>query len=407
MNCRFCSNRLEHTFLDLGFAPLSNAFLSYPELSKPEQYFPLKTKVCNHCWLVQTDDYSKAKEIFNVEYPYFSSSSSSWLKHTKDFCNSIFNELNLNSNSFVIEIASNDGYLLKNFLDLKVPCLGIEPTSSTAAKAKELGIPVLEEFFDEDSANKLAKENKKADLIIGNNVYAHVPNLNSFTKGLKQALKTGGTITLEFPHLLELLRQNQFDTIYHEHFSYLSLSTVKRIFEKFSLRIWKVEQIPTHGGSLRIYGCHTESKRKTDISVDCLLKKEIEYGIEKLSTYLEFGNNIEKIKLEFLRFLIDKKTELKSVAGYGAAAKGNTLLNYSGIKQDLLPFVFDLSPKKQNKFLPGSHIPVLPPSEIKNLKPDFLIIFPWNIKNEIMSQHSYIKDWGGSFVVIQPEIQFF
>jgi hypothetical protein len=406
MNCRHCGTPLTHTFLDLGFAPPSNAYLTKGDLNKPEKYYPLNIKVCDQCWLVQTEDYAEADELFSPDYAYFSSTSSGWLDHAKRYTKQMTEMLNLNGDSHVIEVASNDGYLLKNFVDVGIPCLGIEPTDSTATAAEKLGIPVLREFFSEKLGEQLAKKGKQADLIAGNNVYAHVPDINDFTKGLKAALKPEGTITLEFPHLMQLIKQIQFDTVYHEHFSYLSLYTVSQIFQSAGLRVWNVEELPTHGGSLRIYGCYQEDKRATTASVDVILKQEKETGLQTLETYTTFQQLANQVKNNVLQFLIEQKQAGKKVAAYGAAAKGNTLLNYAGVKPDLLSFVSDAAEAKQGKYMPGSHIPILSPKAIEQKLPDFVLILPWNIANEVMKQNSIVRDNGGQFVTAVPEIKF-
>ncbi len=402
MNCRHCGTPLEHTFLDLGFAPPSNAYLREVDLFQPEKYYPLKVKVCDKCWLVQTEDYAQANELFDSDYAYFSSTSVGWLKHASEYAEKMIKELNLGSNSLVIEVASNDGYLLKNFVANNINCLGIEPTASTASAAEKLGIPVLSEFFGESLAKQLVINGKKADLIVGNNVFAHVPDINDFTQGLRTVLKSGGTITLEFPHLLQLIRYTQFDTVYHEHFSYLSLFTVKKIFESVGLRIYHVEELSTHGGSLRVYGCHKEDLRHTTDAVEKLLDEERHCGLQSLDTYQRFQVGADKIKDDLLLFLIEKKREGKKVGAYGAAAKGNTLLNYAGVRPDLLPYVCDAAPAKQGKFMPGSHIPILSPAMIKEKKPDYIVILPWNISKEVMSQNYYVKEWGAKFVLAVP-----
>jgi len=306
--------------------------------------------------------------------------------------------------SFVIEVGANDGYLLKNFIEKNIPCLGIEPTKSTADAAEKLNIPVVREFFGETLGKQLAGKSKQADLIIGNNVYAHVPDINDFTKGLKAALKPGGTITLEFPHLMRLIEQTQFDTIYHEHFSYLSLHTVSRIFSSVDLRVWKVEEIPTHGGSLRVYGCHQNDEHETSRSVDKLLKEEVNRGLLELETYMNFTGRVNKIKDDLLSFLIDQKSSGNKVVAYGAAAKGNTLLNYAGIKPDLIPFVYDAAKSKQGKFLPGSHIPILSPEFLSKTNPDFLLILPWNIADEVRLQNNFLIESGVKFVIAIPNL---
>ncbi|WP_404375905.1 methyltransferase domain-containing protein [Vreelandella aquamarina] len=406
MNCRHCAASLSHTFLDLGFAPPSNAYLTVADLAKPEKYFPLRVKVCDHCWLVQTEDHAQANELFNPDYAYFSSTSSGWLAHAEQYAAQISNELNLNADSLVIEVASNDGYLLKNFVAMRIPCFGIEPTDSTATAAEEKGIPVLREFFGEALGKQLAREGRQADLIIGNNVYAHVPDINDFTRGLKSVLKPSGTITLEFPHLMRLLEHCQFDTIYHEHYSYLSLSTVNRIFKAAGLRIWKVEELDTHGGSLRIYGCHDEDDRADHQSVAAMLQLESSRGLQQLDTYLDFQSRANKIKDDLLYFLIKQKREGKKVAAYGAAAKGNTLLNYAGVKPDLLPLVFDVAVSKQGKFMPGSHIPILAPEKVLDSQIDYLLILPWNISGEVRQQNSAIQERGTEFFIAVPELRF-
>lgn len=406
MKCRHCSAELTHTFLDLGFAPPSNAYLTKDDLTNPERYYPLKVMVCNECWLVQTEDYAQADELFNSEYAYFSSTSTGWLDHAKRYAEKMVQELNLSEDSLVIEVASNDGYLLKNFVQRNIPCLGIEPTYSTAKAAEKLGIQVLQEFFGEVLGRKLAKENRQADLIAGNNVYAHVPDINDFTHGLKAALKSTGTITLEFPHLMRLIEFNQFDTIYHEHFSYLSLYTVSKIFKSAGLRVWNVEELPTHGGSLRIFGCHDTDVRPTLPAVQALLKEESSRGLQNISVYEAFQEKADSIKNDFIEFLITQKKLGKKVAAYGAAAKGNTLLNYAGVKSDLLPFVCDAAKAKQEKYMPGSHIPIFPPKKLLNFDPDYVIIFPWNIKREIIDQLSSCGDWEGRFISFIPKLGF-
>jgi hypothetical protein len=405
MNCRHCHTQLEHVFLDLGFAPPSNAYLKAEDLTKAEVYFPLKLYVCTHCWLVQTEDYARANELFTGDYAYFSSVSQSWLDHSARYAEKITARLDLNHESFVIEIASNDGYLLRNFIAGSIPCLGIEPTTGTAEAAEKIGIPVLREFFGEALACQLKNEGRQADLIIGNNVYAHVPDINDFTAGLKVALKPSGTITLEFPHLMRLIGQVQFDTVYHEHYSYFTLYTVNRIFEASGLKVFDVEELPTHGGSLRVYGCHTNDRRSPQKAVHDLLTEEERRGLRELCTFQGFQQRVELIKDDLLTFLIQQKRSNKKVVAYGAAAKGNTLLNYAGVKSDLLPYVCDASPSKQGRFLPGSHIPILPPSTLSADKPNIVLILPWNITDEILQQHAYVRDWGGGFVSAVPEMK--
>ena len=404
MNCRHCATPLQHTFLDLGFAPPSNAYLSLADLTKPEKYYPLKVKVCTHCWLVQTEDYAQVDELFSADYAYFSSTSTGWMNHAKAYTSSMIERFQLSTNSHVIEIASNDGYLLKNFVTAGIPCLGIEPTASTAAAAEKLNIPVLREFFGETLGKQLAAKQRQADLIAGNNVYAHVPDINDFTRGLKAALKPNGTITLEFPHLMRLIEHTQFDTVYHEHFSYLSLYTAERIFKTAGLRIWDVDQLPTHGGSLRIYGCHAEDARTNTEAVSTLLAEEAQHGLQTLATYQNFQAHADKVKNDLLSFLVEQNHAGKKVAAYGAAAKGNTLLNYAGIKPDLLPFVCDAAQAKQGKYMPGSHIPILAPSALEKIAPDYVLILPWNIAVEVQLQNAALLAQGTKFVTAVPEL---
>ena len=407
MNCRHCRAPLEHVFLDLGFAPPSNAYLSAADLKAPELYFPLKLHVCGRCWLVQTEDYARADELFRHDYAYFSSVSQSWLDHAARYADMIARRLGLGAGSFVVEVASNDGYLLKNFVRAGIPCLGIEPTAGTAAAAEALGVPVLREFFGLALAERLAAEGRQADLILGNNVYAHVPDINDFTLGLKAALKPGGTVTLEFPHLLRLIEHNQFDTVYHEHFSYLSLHTAGRVFQSAGLRVCDVEELPTHGGSLRIYGCHAADPRPDSAAVAALIAEEERRGLRQIATYTRFQARADRAKDDLLDFLVGQKRAGRRVAAYGAAAKGNTLLNYAGVKPDLLPYVCDAAPSKQGKFLPGSHIPVAHPDALRARKPDAVLILPWNIQAEVMGQMACVHAWGGVFAVAIPEIQLF
>jgi len=405
MKCRHCGKPLEHSFLDLGFAPPSNAYLIAEDLARPEKYYPLKVMVCDRCWLVQTEDYAQADELFNSDYAYFSSTSTGWLAHAALYAEKMIKELELDKDSMVIEVASNDGYLLKNFVAAGIPCLGIEPTASTAEAAMKLNIPVAQEFFGEQLGLRLASEGNQADLIAGNNVYAHVPDINDFTLGLKAALKPGGTITLEFPHLMCLIQQAQFDTVYHEHFSYLSLNTVSNIFKTAGLKIWHVEKLSTHGGSLRIYGCHAEDGRQETEAMKVVLAEEASQGLQTLATYQGFQVRADRIKYDLLTFLIEQKRAGKKVVAYGAAAKGNTLLNYAGIKPDLLPFVCDAGPAKQGKYMPGSHIPILPPAVLQREDPDYVLILPWNIAAEVKQQNAALALSGAKFVVAVPALE--
>jgi len=406
MNCRHCISKLEHVFADLAFSPISNDMLKKDQLNATENYYPLKVYVCHHCFLVQVDEFKKASDIFNSNYTYFSSISKTWLKHTENYVAMMMQRFNYDANSLVIEIASNDGCLLQNFVKKKISVLGVEPTANTAEAAIKNGVNTVVDFFSNDFATKqLKNKNRKANLIIGNNVLAHVPDINDFVKGMKTALKENGVITMEFPHLIKLIEENQFDTIYHEHFSYLSLFAVKQIFETQELEIFDVEEIPTHGGSLRIFVKHIDDHSKAiEKRVEKILKSEIESGINSLSYYSGFQEKINKIKYDTLSFLIEEKKKGKRIIGYGAASKGNTLINYCGIKgRDLINFVVDASPYKKEKFLPGSHIPVLSEENIMSYKPDFVIILPWNIKEEVSNQLSYIRKWNGKFVIFIPK----
>jgi 2-polyprenyl-3-methyl-5-hydroxy-6-metoxy-1,4-benzoquinol methylase len=406
MDCRYCNNQLKHRFIDLGYAPPSNSYLNQSQLNEPETFFPLKVFVCDQCWLVQVDEYKKHSEIFNDDYAYFSSYSKSWLAHSLEFTNDIICKLKLNEKSLVIEIASNDGYLLQYFIENNIPCLGIEPTENTAKVAKEKGIEVITKFFNSSLANKLKSSNRQADLIIGNNVLAHDPNINGFVEGLKLLLKPRGTVTIEFPHLLQLIEKNQFDTIYHEHFSYLSLHAVLEIFNSKGLEIYDVDELHTHGGSLRIYAKHKDNYSiSISKNVHNILNKEKDSHICDINLYKNFQKKAEIIKYGLLSFLLEQKKMNKRVYGYGAAAKGNTLLNFCGINNDLIEYVVDISPYKQHKFLPGSHIPIVDESFIKDNQPDYIIIFPWNLKDEIVKQLQYIEKWGGKFVIFVPKFQ--
>jgi SAM-dependent methyltransferase len=354
--------------------------------------------------LVQTEDYARAEELFSADYAYFSSTSSSWLDHAAGYARMITERLQLGPESLVIEVASNDGYLLKNFVAAGIPCLGIEPTASTAAAAEALGIPVSREFFGEALGRRLAGEGRQADLIAGNNVYAHVPDINDFTRGLAAALKPEGAVTLEFPHLVPLIERTQFDTIYHEHFSYLSLTTVAQIFAAAGLRVWDVEELPTHGGSLRVYGCHAEAAIATTNRVDSLLAREDQFGLTRLETYTAFQACADRVKDDLLAFLIEQKRVGRRVAAYGAAAKGNTLLNYAGVKPDLLPYVCDAAVSKQGRFMPGSHIPIRSPEALREDPPDDVVILPWNIAQEVHTQLIDLVHRGVRFVTAVPEL---
>lgn len=404
MKCRFCNTPLNKKILDLGFQPPSNSYLNESDLSKPEVYYPLRLQLCTSCWLVQTEDYARETEFFSPDYAYFSSTSTSWLKHAESYVDMITDRLQLTATSFVVEIASNDGYLLKNFVGKQISCLGIEPTESTAHASEQINVPVLREFFGVEIAKQLANTGKTCDLIIGNNVYAHVPDINDFTKGITLLLKDEGTVTLEFPHLMRLVEFNQFDTVYHEHFSYLSLQTVKLIFEKNGLRIYDVEELSTHGGSLRVYGCKANAAYDESEHVKRILNEERNRGMQNSLYYENFKPQFDVIKNSLLQFLLKAKTEHKTVAAYGAAAKGNTLLNYAGIKPDVISFVADAARAKQGKYLPGSHIPILSPSALLEKIPDYVIVLPWNIFDEVIMQNQPLVDKGVKFVKAIPEL---
>jgi len=406
MKCRFCENELKHEFIDLVNSPLSNSYLTEEQLNEPEVCYPLKIWVCEKCFLVQIDEYKKSNEIFNENYAYFSSYSTTWVEHAKEYVDMVSSRFNLNKDSFVIEVGSNDGYLLQHFKSKEIPCLGIEPSSNVAQAARNKGIETIEEFLNDESAKRLISNRGRADLILGINVLAHNPNIKEFVKSLKICIKETGIVTMEFPHLMQLVAHNQFDTIYHEHFSYFSFNTIKKIFESQELEIFDVEELPTHGGSIRIFAKNKcdESKKISERVIN-LLKREREAGMDKLEYYQGFQEKIEKIKLDFLEFLIQEKKASRKIIAYGAAAKGNTFLNYCGIKKDLIKFVVDASPHKQGKFLPGSHIPIVKEERIKQEKPDYVLILPWNLKEEITKQLNYIRDWGGKFVIAIPRME--
>lgn len=403
--CRFCGNKEFLTFCDLGKTPLSNAYLSLQDLAKEEHSYPLCAHLCPSCLLVQLEEFEPPQEIFK-DYAYFSSYSTSWLEHCRQYANKVIERFSFLPSHLVVELASNDGYLLQFFKEKKIPILGIEPAKNVAEVAIAKGIPTIAQFFGTTLAQELVKEGKKADLLIGNNVLAHVPQLNDFVEGMKILLNERGVITMEFPHLLQLMENFQFDTIYHEHFSYFSLLTIERIFAAHDLVLFDVEEIPTHGGSIRIYAKHIgDSSRKILPSVERLIEKEKSFGLSSVETYLSFPKKVEKVKETLLQFLKECKRRNKKIVGYGAPAKGNTLLNYCGITPDLLPFTVDISPHKQGRFLPGSHIPIKAPEELKKEKPDYLLILPWNIKSEIMEQISYLRSWGGKFVTAIPKLE--
>lgn len=405
MNCRYCNARLVDVFLDLGSAPPSNAFLHIEDLTAPELYFPLKLYTCSHCLLVQVDEVQRHDELFSGDYVYFSSYSRSWLAHAERYVNRVVERLRLGPRSLVVEIASNDGYLLQYVKVRGIPCVGIEPTSSTAAAARARGIETLEYFFGDAFANEFSVSRGQADLIIANNVFAHVPDLNDFTAGLASTLAAEGVITIEFPHLKQLVEQCQFDTVYHEHFSYFSFHAAQRILASHGLRVWDVEELPTHGGSLRLWVCHHGASHSERPAIRALLAAEENVGMFEMKWYRELQARADRVKDDFLLFLLECKRNGSEVAAYGAAAKGNTLLNYAGIRSDLIPYVVDASPHKQGRFLPGSHIPVVGEARIRETQPDYVVILPWNLREEIIEQLAYIREWGGRLVTAVPTLK--
>ena len=408
MKCRNCGAQLDLVLIDLGSSPLSNAYLTATTLHHPEKWFPLRVLACESCWLVQAEAYSLATEIFNEEYAYFSSFSDAWMTHAKKYSDVVTEEFKLNQNSFVVEVASNDGYLLKNFVNANVPCLGVEPTASTAAAARAIGVPTLERFFGDDLAGEVIQTHGHADLIVANNVLAHVPEPHDFLSGVRRLLSKTGVATFEFPHLLNLIRQNQFDTIYHEHFSYLSLTATVDLMARSGLRIFRVQEIQTHGGSLRVFAHPADlGVHPVESSVDNLLQREIDAKMLTTDFYKGFQDNAIEVKNRFLQFLIETAASGKTVAAYGAAAKGNTLLNFAGIGPDLIHFVVDRSPAKQGKFLPGSRIQIVNESKLAESRPDYIVILPWNLQGEICEQLSIARSWGAKFVTAVPSLQIF
>jgi 2-polyprenyl-3-methyl-5-hydroxy-6-metoxy-1,4-benzoquinol methylase len=403
--CRYCGAKLSVTFADLGMSPPSNAYLSADQLYDMERYYPLHAWVCDQCKLVQLEEFETPEQIF-TDYAYFSSFSTSWLKHAEDYVEMMTRRFKFDAKTQVVEIASNDGYLLQYFKKRNIKVLGIEPAANVAAVAKEKhDINSRVEFFGKTSAEKLVKGGIRPDLLLGNNVLAHVPDINDFVAGMKIALAPEGIITMEFPHLLRLIENNQFDTIYHEHFSYLSFNTVRKIFASHGLAIFDVEELTTHGGSIRIFAQHFESLRNVEPTVEKMFRAERAHGLDNLATYTAFDHKIRETKRSFLKFLIEAKNAGKKIAAYGAAAKGNTLLNYCGIGRDFIDFVADRSPHKQGKFLPGTHIPIVAPEVITEKKPDYLLILPWNIKDEVIKQMADIRNWNAQFVVAIPHVQ--
>lgn len=403
--CRFCGTLLRHTFVDLGMSPLANGFRTEEQLSRPETYYPLRAFVCGNCFLVQLEEFESPRRIFS-DYAYFSSYSQGWLDHARSYVNMMIDRFSLGSDTKVVEIASNDGYLLQYFKEKGVDIFGIEPAANTAEVALRKGIPTEVDFFGRSLAERMITRGSSADLLLGNNVLAHVPDINDFVAGLKILLRPGGIITMEFPHLLELIRLSQFDTIYHEHFSYFSLSTVMNIFSHHGLRVFDVERLSTHGGSLRIFSCHDDNDAlPVASSVGELMGLEEREGLRRIETYRKFGDKVRQVKRSLLSFLIEAKEQGKSIAAYGAAAKGNTLLNYCGIRDDFIDFVVDRNPHKQGKYLPGTHIPVCGPEKITVARPDYLLVLPWNLRDEIISQMAGIREWGGCFVMPIPVLE--
>ncbi len=402
--CRFCGAPLEHVFADLGMSPVANDNVPLDEANAMEPFFPLCALVCAECFLVQLAPFETPKPIFRDDYAYFSSYSTSWLEHSRRYTEQMIELLGLDSSSQVIELASNDGYLLQYFVQAGIPVLGVEPTANTARVAIDKGIPTLVKFWGVETACAL---DVQADLLLGNNVLAHVPDINDFVAGMQIALKPGGTITIEFPHLLKLIELNQWDTIYHEHYSYLSFATVGRVFAAHGLRLFDVQEVPTHGGSLRIFGCHADDEREQSTAAREMLAREDAAGLRDVQTYLDYGARVVADKRQIVSLLIELKNEGLSIAGYGAAAKGNTLLNYCGVGRDFLDFTCDANPHKQGNVLPGTHIPVLSPDAISERKPDVVLILPWNIREEIMQQLAHIRDWGGRFAARSPKLRLF
>lgn len=406
MNCRHCETELTLPFVDLGSAPPSNAYLKMEQLDEPELWFPLRVSVCQKCWLVQTEDFARADELFDAEYAYFSAFSSSWLAHCECYVSEMVERFALNEESHVVEIAANDGYLLQYVKARGIPCLGVEPTASTAAAARKKGIPIVEQFFGVALAEELLAEGLSADLMCANNVLAHIPDINDFSAGFAKLLKPDGVATFEFPHLMQLIEKSQFDTIYHEHFSYLSLTAVQAIFASIGLGVFDVEELPTHGGSLRVFAQRSDTgSRAISARVDKLLAREAEAGLKQADGYAGFQAKADAIKDELLDFLLKAKREGKRVAAYGAAAKGNTLMNYAGIRPDLIEFVVDRNPAKQGKFMPGSRVPIVGESLLQERQPDYILILPWNLKDEIGQQLEYVSAWDGALVVAVPKLE--
>lgn len=406
MKCRHCGTELKLPMVDLGSAPPSNAYLTEQTLHAPEKWFPLRVLVCEHCWLAQTEDFAQADELFDSEYAYFSGFSNSWLAHSERYVADMVARFRLTVDSHVVEIAANDGYLLQYVKARNIPCTGVEPTASTAAAARAKGIPVVEDFFGIRLAKELVAQGKQADLTAANNVLAHVPDINDFVGGFSVLLKPLGIATFEFPHLLKLIAENQFDTIYHEHFSYLSLSAVDRIFAANGLSVFDVEEHPTHGGSLRVFAQRSDTGQQTrSARVDTLLEREAQAGMLSAEYYSDFQRKTEQVKNNLLEFLLEAKRHGKRVAAYGAAAKGNTLMNFAGVRPDLISFVVDRNPVKQGKYMPGSRVPIVAEAVLREERPDYVVILPWNLRNEVMQQLDYVQGWGGRLVTAVPALQ--
>jgi SAM-dependent methyltransferase len=401
--CRFCSAPLEHVFVDLGMSPIANSYLTPDQLNRMEPFYPLRCLVCSECFLVQLEEFESPEQIFSDDYAYFSSYSSSWVEHARRYVEMAVERFGLGTGDRVVEIASNDGYLLQFFVERGVPSLGIEPAANTAQAARERGVETLVRFFGTETAREVAAV-QRADLIVGNNVLAHVPDLNDFVAGIWELLAPGGTVTMEFPHLLQLLENREWDTIYHEHFSYFSWLTVRRVFGAHGLRLYDVEEIPTHGGSLRVYGCHAEDERPDSAAVADLAQREREAGLDRLETYLSFDQRVREHKWAIVEFLMDERRAGHRIAAYGAPAKGNTLLNYCGVRTDLIEFTADRNPVKQGRFLPGTHIPIHAPERIRAVRPDLVLILPWNIRDEIAEQLAFVREWGGRLAVPAPAV---
>jgi SAM-dependent methyltransferase len=403
--CRFCSAPVDKVFADLGMSPLANSYLSGDDGNEMEPFYPLRALVCDQCFLVQLEEFETPQEIFE-DYAYFASFSTTWLDHARRYVDAMVKRFGLDASNQVVEVASNDGYLLQYFVERGIPVLGVDPAANVAKAAVEKGIPTVVKFFGEETATELARE-RKADLLLGNNVLAHVPDLNDFVRGMKIMLAEGGQLTMEFPHLMRLVDENQWDTIYHEHFSYFSFTTVTKVFEAHGMRLFDVEELPTHGGSLRIFGCHADDPRPREERAEDLLEREERAGYATLDLYERYGRRVTAEKHDILRFLIDLKRDGNRIAGYGAPAKGNTLLNYCGVRTDFLDYTCDLSPHKQGQLLPGTHIPIRSPDALREDKPDVVLILPWNLKDEIMEQLSFIREWTGRFAARAPDLQLF